>query len=80
MFGVLNSATSATFKVNNSLVSATSSVIVSVGQAGQNSLDTGIVPFTVNVNNIAAGSFYLQVTNGGGSNATHAGVITFLVC
>src|SRR5690348_1649054 len=76
MFGVINSTVTASFTVNNSLVTASSVVIASVGQAA-NGLDSGVAPLTVNVNNVQAGSFQLNVTNGGGSNATHVAIVRF---
>lgn len=77
MFGALNSGASADFKVTNTNVVAGSVVLATVGQAG--ALDSAVLPI-VSVNQITNASFYLTVTNTGGSNSTNPMVVCFLVC
>src|SRR5690348_4103520 len=63
MFGVLNAGAAATFQVHNSKVSG--SVVLAVAQAAT-SIDTAVQPATVVVLGVSSGTFYLDVSNGGG--------------
>lgn len=78
MFGPLNSGVAPLFTVNNSACTANSVVIASIGQSSL-PLDTGAA-FQVFVGDVAAGSFRLQAYNFGGTNATRAAIIHFLLC
>jgi hypothetical protein len=81
MFGVAPHATTGvTFKFTNALILATSVVVASIGVPAQNSLDVGSY-LIVNVNNIAAGSCYLEVYNFGASDTTALPVIqVYIAC
>lgn len=79
MFAALATVTSASFTVTNSSVVSGSSILLTAGVAGQNSLDAGVT-LTCFANNITSGSFSLQVYNTSVTSATHTAVISFLVC
>ncbi len=79
MFAALATVTSASFTVTNSSVVSGSSILLTAGVAGQNSLDSGVT-LTCFANNITTGSFSVQVYNTSVTSATHVAVISFLVC
>lgn len=79
MAAALNATTSAEFQLNNSLITATSVVLVNV-QAATSTAAASRDPFTACVRSVTAGSCFILVRNNDAADSNdHPNVVHFMV-